>query len=84
MKISTSATKIDLRSGNGKYISTRDGEKLRRKINANAFIECSAKTDTNVREIIYEAVKASMAGIPHKESSFSAFFGFWWLKFSLI
>lgn len=82
MKNPISATKIDLRSGNGKYISTRDGEKLRKKINANAFIECSAKTNTNIEEVIYEAVKASMAGIPPKEKSNFAFFGFWLLKFS--
>lgn len=37
------------------------------KINANQFLECSAKNYENINEVIYEAVRASAAGIPEVE-----------------
>ena len=62
-------TKLDLRPQNGAsgYVTTEMGEKLRRKINANSFVECSAKEGLNVKLAVHEAVRASIAGIPEPD-----------------
>lgn len=39
-----------------------EGEKLQRKLNANRFLECSAKNNENINEVIYEAIRAAVAG----------------------
>lgn len=39
-----------------------EGERLKRKINANQFLECSAKNNENINEVIYEAIRAAVAG----------------------
>lgn len=39
-----------------------EGERLQRKINANQFLECSAKNNENINEVIYEAIRAAVAG----------------------
>lgn len=41
-----------------------EGERMMRRINANQFLECSAKNNENINEVIYEAVRASVAGRP--------------------
>lgn len=42
-----------------------------RKINANQFLECSAKNYENINEVVYEAVRAAVAGPPPEpEKSF--------------
>ncbi|XP_055533001.1 ras-like GTP-binding protein RhoL [Wyeomyia smithii] len=58
------ATKVDTRRHTNKEVSTREGEQLARKINANAFIECSAKDGSNVEQAIEEAVRACLLGVP--------------------
>ncbi|XP_059615074.1 ras-like GTP-binding protein RhoL [Phlebotomus argentipes] len=62
-------TKKDLRSAHS--VSTREGEALRKRINANTFIESSAKNQTNVQLAIHEAVRASVVGVKdnHSEDS---------------
>lgn len=64
--ISVSGTKSDLSIGST-IVRTEEGERLRRKINANQFLECSAKNNDNINEVIYEAVRASVRGLPEDE-----------------
>lgn len=52
-------------------VRTEDGEQMRAEINANQFLECSAKNYENINEVIYEAVRASVAGRPEMESDSS-------------
>lgn len=63
---SIAATKVDLRKTEQNCISTVEGEKLKKQINANAFVEFSAKENILVMEAIDEAVRASIVGIPEK------------------
>ncbi|XP_058458191.1 ras-like GTP-binding protein RhoL [Malaya genurostris] len=58
------ATKLDLRKGVSSEVTTAEGARLARKINANSFIECSAKTDQNVKLAVEEAVRACFLGVP--------------------
>lgn len=43
-------------------ITTEEGDVLSRRINANRFIESSARKDINVKETIHEAVRAAVNG----------------------
>lgn len=45
-------------------VQTEEGERMKRKINANQFLECSAKENYNINEVIYEAVRAINIGRP--------------------
>lgn len=54
-------------------VQVDEGVNMKMEINANQFIECSAKTYTNINEVIYEAVRASVAGVPEIESDSSCF-----------
>lgn len=45
-------------------MQTHEGEAVKRTLNANAFLECSAKEYRNINEVIYEAVRASDRGAP--------------------
>lgn len=45
-------------------VRTEEGESMKQKINANQFLECSAKDTYNINEVIYEAVRATVAGRP--------------------
>lgn len=56
-----SATKCDLTVGRN-ILQSHDGERMRKKINANAFIECSAKNNENINEVLYAAVRATING----------------------
>ncbi|XP_053687051.1 ras-like GTP-binding protein RhoL [Sabethes cyaneus] len=58
------ATKLDLRRNISSEISTREGEQLSRKMNANSFVECSAKENINIKLAIEEAVRACLLGVP--------------------
>ncbi|KAK9879649.1 hypothetical protein WA026_006714 [Henosepilachna vigintioctopunctata] len=52
------ATKIDLRDDPTVSCYTRqDGKKLKRKVRANAYVECSAKTREGLEEIFVEAIR---------------------------
>ena len=57
------ATKNDLAA----KVSAEQGAELARKINANKFLECSAKQYVNINEVIHEAVRASEEGVPPPE-----------------
>lgn len=65
------ATKTDLRSANGggvgNCVTTSEAESVRLKIGANSLVECSAKMNIGVRNAIFEAVRASVMGVPHDE-----------------
>ncbi|XP_055319546.1 ras-like GTP-binding protein RhoL [Sitodiplosis mosellana] len=61
MPIVLVGTKSDLTVGIN-IVRVDEGEKLRKKINANQFLECSAKNNHNVNEVIYEAIRAAVAG----------------------
>lgn len=54
-------TKSDLTVGIN-IVQVEEGEKLQRKINANQFLECSAKNNDNINEVIYESIRAAVAG----------------------
>lgn len=56
-----SGTKSDLKIGIN-VVKVNEGENLRKRINANRFLECSAKNNQNINEVIYEAVRAAVAG----------------------
>lgn len=66
--ICSTGTKCDLSVGTN-IVRTEEGERMRRKINANQFLECSAKNNQNVNEVIYEAVRASVNGRLDDEST---------------
>lgn len=51
-------TKSDLRKCNP--VATGEGIQLCNRINATAFLECSASTQTNIAEVIYESVRAAV------------------------
>ncbi|XP_031345936.1 ras-like GTP-binding protein RhoL isoform X1 [Photinus pyralis] len=54
-------TKIDLRQDPTKEIVTeKEGRKLKRKIKAESYIECSAKYRTNLDQVFEEAVRCSV------------------------
>lgn len=61
------STKNDLLDRKGKFVKKEEGEKLARQINANFFIECSAKDNINIQECVQEAVRATIFGVPQKE-----------------
>lgn len=56
------ATKSDLRkcSPSSEVVTTGEGIQLCNRINARAFLECSASTQTNIAEVIYESVRAAV------------------------
>lgn len=54
-------TKSDLTVGIN-IVQVEEGERLQRRINANQFLECSAKNNENINEVIYEAIRAAVAG----------------------
>ena len=53
-------TKKELAKMRQAPVKTEEGEEICDKINANAYMECSAKTKENVREVFYEATKAAL------------------------
>ncbi|XP_055611809.1 ras-like GTP-binding protein RhoL [Uranotaenia lowii] len=57
-------TKSDLRKESGSQVPTSEGHKLARTINANSFVECSAKENLNVKLAIEQAVRACVDGVP--------------------
>lgn len=59
----STATKVDLRQPGKPCVTTAEGETLSQQINANSFIECSAKENIQVRETVYEAVRAAVVGV---------------------
>lgn len=61
------ATKIDLRREADNEVTTEEGQRLARKINANSFVESSAKNNVNVQLAIEEAVRACFQGIPEQQ-----------------
>lgn len=54
------ATKVDLRPSLADAVTKEEGIELCQVINAKVFLECSASTQSNVREVIYEAVRAAV------------------------
>ncbi|KAL8895208.1 MAG: hypothetical protein Q9192_003783 [Flavoplaca navasiana] len=51
--------------------STRQGEEVKKKIGAKAYLECSAKTNDGVREVFEHATRAALLskkGTGHKKS----------------
>lgn len=56
-------TKSDLHA----TISSAEAERVRRQLNANAYLECSAKQFANINEVIYAAVRAVGDGVPVPE-----------------
>uniref|UniRef100_A0A182YT87 Uncharacterized protein n=2 Tax=Anopheles stephensi TaxID=30069 RepID=A0A182YT87_ANOST len=60
-------TKLDNRKGSNNEVSTGEGERLKRSINANSFVECSAKDYRNVELAIEEGVRACLMGVPEPE-----------------
>ncbi|XP_049299381.1 ras-like GTP-binding protein RhoL [Anopheles funestus] len=71
-------TKLDNRKGKNNEVSTAEGERLKRTLNANSFVECSAKDYRNVELAIEESVRACLAGVPEPQpdDSCACFQGF--------
>lgn len=62
------ATKSDRKKDkNCTCVSTEDGKKLCEKIKAAQFIECSAKTGQNVKEVFKEAIDVVKGRADEKE-----------------
>lgn len=70
----STGTKSDLYVG-ANTVRVEEGERLRRKINANQFLECSAKNNENINEVIYEAVRAAVNGRPEEEPEDAGCYG---------
>lgn len=67
--LTITGTKSDLKLGPN-TIETEEGEKMCQKINANRFLECSAKNYENINEVFYEAVRATSVGKPEPEPDY--------------
>lgn len=66
------ATKTDLRDDPSKNCYTiKEGEKLRRKIKAQSYKECSAKQLTGLTEVFEEAVRVHRNHSKTKSASHS-------------
>lgn len=61
------ATKTDLRSSKECCVTTTESETVRLKIGASSLVECSAKENVGVRNAVFEAVRASVMGMPFDE-----------------
>ncbi len=63
-------TKIDIRdeaSKSGeKMLTAEDGESLRKEINAIKYLECSAKTQQNLKEVFEESIRAVLQNTTKK------------------
>ncbi|XP_015760986.1 PREDICTED: ras-like GTP-binding protein RHO [Acropora digitifera] len=53
-------TKAELAKMKQEPVRTEDGNSICEKINARCYMECSAKTKENVREVFYQATKAAL------------------------
>lgn len=72
------ANKIDLRDEgtvrqSALMISTEEGETVAQEISANRFIECSAKRNTRISDVIEEALRAAIHGPIVKETKSRTF-----------
>lgn len=56
-----------MRREQSNLFTTESGFELCREIAANTFLECSAKDNYNVREVIYESVRAAVNGPVEEE-----------------
>ncbi|KAJ9436919.1 hypothetical protein DIPPA_64998 [Diplonema papillatum] len=56
-------TKLDLREGDGCVVEA-EGKALQQEISAEAYIECSAKTETNVKKVFDAAIRAFLKPAP--------------------
>lgn len=54
-------TKLDLKEA-GKGVTTEDGERMKETIGAKAYIECSAKTQENLKQVFDEAIQIVLKG----------------------
>jgi Ras-related C3 botulinum toxin substrate 1 len=63
----TAATKTDLRPaesnhpdavGSADFVSTREGRKMKARINAARYVECSAKTREGLEDVFQEAIRS--------------------------
>lgn len=52
------ATKTDLRESQADCVTTAEGRRMRKKINASRYIECSAIANDGLPEVFIEAVRA--------------------------
>lgn len=56
-------TKSDLRvAGSEKFVTTIEGKKLKQKIRAAAFVECSAIKKENLSDVFYASIRAIERG----------------------
>lgn len=58
MPIVLVATKTDLRESQADCVTTAEGRRMRKKINASRYIECSAIANDGLPEVFIEAVRA--------------------------
>ena len=54
------ATKTDLRDAGKGEVSRRDGEDLKLRIDAAAYVECSALTQDNLKKVFETAIDVNM------------------------
>ena len=69
-------TQCDLRdtatnetTGRSRHISTKEGEELRQRINAYKYIECSALTQLNIKEVFDACIEAYVKSNPPVQPS---------------
>ncbi|KAK9512918.1 hypothetical protein O3M35_001229 [Rhynocoris fuscipes] len=62
------ATKTDLRETQADTLTPIDGKKMRRKIRAVKYVECSALKGEGLREIFIEAVRACLKKTRYKKT----------------
>eukprot|EP01064_Diplonema_japonicum_P034584 TRINITY_DN721_c16_g1_i1.p1 TRINITY_DN721_c16_g1~~TRINITY_DN721_c16_g1_i1.p1 ORF type:complete len:214 (+),score=42.14 TRINITY_DN721_c16_g1_i1:59-643(+) len=70
-KIILVGTKLDLRDGDTSVVE-EEGKQLKEDINAQVYIECSAKTEHNVKKVFDEAVRAYLKPTPAPQQSSSS------------
>lgn len=59
--IAPTGTKLDLKQPNMNCVSVKQAKKMKSRIKAFKFLECSAQSRENLEEVFIQAVKAVLA-----------------------
>lgn len=50
-------TKLDVREGDGRFITKQQGDSLKEELKANKYLECSARTQEGLKQVFDEAIR---------------------------